>query len=458
MLPLILSLLLVLVISAFFAVSEMTILPLGETRVRALVEQRKPGAASLERVRRNPVRARVLMRLGAAATTVAAAVLAGLIGHDHVGTAGLVAGAVAAAVGLHIIDDILSSHIALRAGERAALLASPAILAIGGLIWPVLVTLERIGGVLIERPGVLGAVTESEIRELTAQGHTEGAIEEHERQLIERAFSLDDTKAWDIMTPRVDIVAWPDSLTLGEIASRLGNVPYSRIPVYGESIDDVTGVLYLRDAYQALLAGQRDVRLRVLAREPLIVPGSVAIADLLRNFQTRRIHLALVLDEYGGTDGLVTLEDVLEELVGEINDEMDVAEEPIIRISRSEIVAEGDADLREINHYFNTSLPQLEHRSLNGYLLEEIGHVPCAGETIEREGLQIEVLEATETQVVRARLRRLSSVPSGAASRGAAGTAASIAPEASPEIESERPAERVPADPSGLGTTSRTAP
>jgi Mg2+/Co2+ transporter CorC len=116
--------------------------------------------------------------------------------------------------------------------------------------------------------------------------------------------------------------------------------------------------------------------------------------------------MAIVVDEYGGTDGLVTLEDVLEELVGEIVDEMDVAEEPILRVSRNEIIAAGDTDLREINHYFNTSFPLLEHRSLNGYLLEELGRVPAAGESLEREGILIEVLDATETQVRRARLRR----------------------------------------------------
>src|SRR5690606_15667515 len=223
---------------------------------------------------------------------------------------------------------------------------------------------------------------------------------------------------WDIMTPRVDMFAWPDSLRLADIAPELRTVPYSRVPVYGSTIDDITGVLYLRDVYQALVAGQRDVQLRALAREPLIVPGSVPLSKLLRDFQTRRIHMAIVVDEYGGTDGLVTLEDVLEELVGEIVDETDVAEEPIIRISRSEIEAAGDADLREINHYFNASLPQLEHRSLNGYLLEELGRVPTVGEWIERDGIRIEVLEATETQVLRARLKRVSAPADSAAGPG----------------------------------------
>jgi putative hemolysin len=268
----------------------------------------------------------------------------------------------------------------------------------------VLATMARLR---TERRDTVASITETEIRQLTALGHTEGEIEEHERELIERAFRLDETKTWEIMTPRVDIFAWDDASTLADIAGELGSVRHSRIPVYGESIDDITGVLYVRDAYQALVSGQRDRPLRTLAREPLVVPGSLPLTKLLRDFQSRRIHLAVVVDEYGGTDGLVTLEDVLEELVGEIVDETDVAEDAITRISRNEILAWGDADLREINHYFNAALPQLEHRSLNGYLLEELGRVPEAGEQLEREGILIEVMEATETQVTRARLRRV---------------------------------------------------
>jgi CBS domain containing-hemolysin-like protein len=293
-----------------------------------------------------------------------------------------------------------------------ALFLAPGLLILTRAMSPVLGVLGRLARVRPERRDqAINPITETEIRHLTALGHVEGGIEAHERELIERAFRLDETQAWDIMTPRVDIFAWPDSLQLKEIATELGTALYSRIPVYGDTIDDVTGVLYVRDAYKALISGQRDVPLKSLAREPLIVPGSVPLSKLLRDFQTRRIHMAIVVDEYGGTDGLVTLEDVIEELVGEIVDETDVAEEPITKVSRTEIVAVGDVDLREINHFFNMSLPLLEHRSLNGYLLEELGRVPEPGETVERDGITIEVLEATDTQVTRARLRRLAPVP-----------------------------------------------
>lgn len=227
-----------------------------------------------------------------------------------------------------------------------------------------------------------------------------------ERLIAERVSRLGSTRAWDVMTPRVDMLAWPADLPLSDLAPELPTIRYSRIPVYRERIDDIVGVLYIREAYQALLAGQRDVPIGELAREPFFVPGSVTLVTLLGDFQTRRMHMGIVIDEYGGTDGLITLEDILEELVGEIVDETDVEEQPILRLSKNEVLVEGSADLREVNHFFNTTFPQLEHRSVNGYLLDELGSVPSEGTEVEREGIVIRVEEASETQVVRVRMTR----------------------------------------------------
>jgi CBS domain containing-hemolysin-like protein len=230
---------------------------------------------------------------------------------------------------------------------------------------------------------------------------------------VERAFRLDELTVWEVMTPRVDVFAWKDTLTLQEILPEMEEVPYSRVPVFGESIDDITGILYIREAYVWYAAGRLEAPLSALSREPFFVPGSLSLTRILRDFQARRIHMGIVADEFGGTDGLVTLEDVLEELVGEIEDETDVTEEPLTRLSRSEVVADGGIDLREINLAFNVTLPQMEHRSLNGFIIEELGYVPGEGETLERSGVRIEVVEASETHVLRARLTKLSSAIEG---------------------------------------------
>lgn len=394
--------------SAIFSAAEFSIFSLGDSRIRTLVDEGFRGGSALDRLRSRPERLLILLRLGNALSAAWATALAAYVGFRLGGAAGVLLAALVAAAALVALGELLPMRLSVHFGVRIALGVSPSLETLVRGLSPVLTVLAAVGQ-LRPRTAVnaVSTTAELQVRELTALGHTEGVIDEGERQLVERAFRLDETRVWDIMTPRVDIFAWDEASTLAQIALELGTVPFSRVPVYRETVDNITGVLYLRDAYQALVAGQRDVQLSALAREPLIVPGSLSLTTLLRDFQTRRIHLAVVVDEYGGTDGLVTLEDVLEELVGEIVDETDVAYEPLMRVSRHEVVAAGDADLREINHFFNITLPQLEHRSLNGYLLEELGRVPDAGERLVREGIQIEILDASGTQVLRARLRRL---------------------------------------------------
>ena len=219
-------------------------------------------------------------------------------------------------------------------------------------------------------------------------------------------FTLDQLRAREIMTPRVDIHAWEDSRALGDIADELTDLPFSRIPVYGESLDDVTGVLYRTEAYQALLDGRRDIPLSGIAHEPYFVPETITLIELLEQFRARRVHIGLVVDEHGGLDGLVTLEDILEELVGDIVDETDLPPEPIIRLRRDEIAVDAGAELREINDAFGTSFPVDEYRSLNGFLLGELGRVPAAGEVVEHGDVRIKVVASTDTQVTRARIRR----------------------------------------------------
>ncbi len=424
--------LIALVLSALFSTAEFSLFSLGDARIRTLVDEGFQGAGAVDRLRSHPERVLVLLHTGDATAAAFAAGLAAWVGHMALGIPGLVLGIVVAAVLLGVVADLVPMQLSAHYSVRIALVMAPMLESATRLLAPVLAVLAAVGRVepRSARDTVAGSAAERQIREIAALGHDEGVIEDSERQLIERVFRLDETRVWDIMTPRVDVFAWDGARTLAGIALELGTVPYSRVPVFDETIDNITGVLYIRDAYQALVAGQRDVRLTQLAREPLIVPGSLSLTTLLRDFQTRRIHLAVVVDEYGGTDGLVTLEDVLEELVGEIVDETDVAYDPIVRVSRHEVMAAGDADLREINHFFNIALPQLEHRSLNGYLLEELGRVPEEGEVVDRQGIRMEVAEATGSQVLRVRLRRLPPQPG---TPGERQTAARGEVEAAPE-------------------------
>jgi len=307
-----------------------------------------------------------------------------------------------------VLGVVVPRSIAARQPIRVALGSAPFLGTLDRWVRPVLsplLSLEAMVAGSAERD-----VFDHDARDLVEMselGQREGIVDRDEHLLVQRAFRLDELSAFDVMTPRVDVFAWQEDTQLDEIVRELSSVPYSRVPIYAESIDDVTGILYVREAYESFVAGMGDQPISHVSRDPFFVPGSLPLTQLLRDFQARRIHMGIVADEYGGTDGIVTLEDVLEELVGEIVDETDVEDEPLQRLGRGELVADGGVDLREINYALNVSLPQLEHRSLNGYLLEELGHVPAEGDTMVRNGVQFEVVEATETQVVRARLKRL---------------------------------------------------
>lgn len=417
MIFLVLALFVALFLSAFFTAAELSVFSVPQQRIAALVEDRRSGAMALAELRKRPGRVLVLLRLGDALADLTAGAITGYLAYLEWNVVGAVIAILLISIVIVFIGELAPLTVAMNRGVSVSLLISRPLRHLIRIFGPLIAPLERLSGVIPVRSlDFVTSLTETNVRELNVMGHSAGPIEEHERQLIERAFRLDETKAWSIMTPRVDIAALEDSMTIAQLAEELHTFRHTRVPIYGENIDDITGIVYRDDVYQALVRGPRDRTLKSLAREPLIVPGSISVTRLLREFQTRRIHLALIVDEYGGTDGLVTLEDVLEELVGEIVDEKDVAEDLITRVSRTEIIAQGDVDLREINQFFHTAFPLLEHRSLNGYVLEELGRVPDAGEMLEREGVVIEVLDATDTQVLRARLKRSTATATGGTS------------------------------------------
>jgi putative hemolysin len=395
-------------LSALLAAAEAAAFAVGSSRLRTLEEEGFRGAGALADLRAQPEQVRgslLVLTTILNACTVGISVIAGTLIR---GTSGGAVGLLAGGIVVLIVGQSLPRFLATVRPLRLALGAAPLLVFVEGAVETVTRPFARISGLLVCRNGDEGS-TEDEraVREISELGQEEGLIGVEEHLLVERAFRLDELTAWDVMTPRVDIFAWKDTLTLQEIVDELATVPYSRVPVYHETPDDISGILYVREAYEHYVAGRTSMTLGQLSREPLFVPGSLPLTRLLGQFQARRIHMGIIADEFGGTDGLATLEDILEELVGEIVDETDEDEEALIRVSRTQVEAPGGMDVREINHAFNVTLPQLEHRSLNGFILEELGQVPETGETLDRAGVRIKILEATDTQVIRARLTKV---------------------------------------------------
>ncbi len=394
-------------LSAFLSAGETAVFTIRESRLRTLREEGFRGAERLSQARWDSpgIRSSLFLVILVLNVLAAGAIIGGMA--LEWGPGAFWAGLPMAAVLVILVSEIIPRSLSGRRPIRFALLSAPLLLRVHELVSALLSPLVHLEDFLDRRNGDEGeSPVEREVRELTEIGRREGVVGEEEHLLVERAFRLDELVAWNVMTPRVDIFALKESLALREVIDDLAEVPYSRVPVYGTSVDDITGILYVREAYAHYVSGKGEAPLREIAQAPMFVPGSLSLTGLLKEFQARRTHMGIVADEFGGTDGLVTLEDVLEELVGDIEDETDVSDQPLIRISESEAVVDGGVDLREVNAALNVSLPHLEHRSLNGFILEELGRVPRSGERVETPGLAIEVMDATETQVVRARIRR----------------------------------------------------
>lgn len=252
------------------------------------------------------------------------------------------------------------------------------------------------------------AVTEEEIMTLVDAGEEEGSIQLGEKEMIYSIFQLDDTVAREIMIPRIDIVALEINTPLDEARDVIIKAGHSRIPVYEESLDNVLGLLYAKDLLSLWHEGKSSVDLRSLLRPALFVPESKRVPDLLHELQSAKVHMALVIDEYGGTAGLATLEDIVEEIVGEIQDEYDAPEEALFEtLSPEEFVFDARVNLDDFNRVVNASLLDEESDTLGGFIYAELGKIPEPGEIILTGSLQIEVLSVEDRRIRKVRVTRL---------------------------------------------------
>ena len=396
-----------LLLSATLTAAQTAAFQISESRMRTLKSEGFKGAEALTEVRRRAGHVGSSVRLITDTLnlgTMGIGVATGVLTLERVPPALYV---MVGVVIIIVFADVLPRSIAARHPVRLALASASGLLSLTQWTRWISVPVSRLEDALAKNREDELSMEERELREIQEIGQEEGVLEESENLLVERAFRLDELTAWDAMVPRVDIFAWQEDLTLSEIIDGLPDVPYSRVPVYKDSVDDVTCILYVREAYERISQGMHDLKLHQISRAPFFVPGSLSLAQLMRDFQAKRIHMGIVADEFGGTDGLVTLEDVLEELVGEIRDETDVEEEEIRRVSRNQIECDAGVDVRDINQALGVTLPKLEHRSLNGLILEELGHVPSVGEKLLCGDVRIEIMQATETQVIRAQVTRL---------------------------------------------------
>jgi putative hemolysin len=234
----------------------------------------------------------------------------------------------------------------------------------------------------------------------------EGLIETEERRLLQSIVDFGDTLVREVMTPRPDIVAISDASTIGDVRALFREQEYSRFPVYKSSLDNIAGFIFVKDLV-TLSSTDDAMPITPLLRPAVVVPETKRVPELLKQFQRQQTQCAIVVDEYGGTAGLVTIEDLLEEIVGEIRDEYDVESEPVVDEGRGRIVFSGKVSIDEVVQRLNVDIEREGFETVGGYLLSHIGRVPAVGERFEMDGLSVEILDAERRRINKVRMSRL---------------------------------------------------
>ena len=400
--------------NAFFVSAEYAFVAVRRTRIDELVEE---GSKSAKRVRRlldDP--ARFISAFQVAITLSSLAL--GAVGEPAVsrlfeqlfGNVGMLGdGAVvvisvifafAIISSLHVVlGEIVPKTLTLSRAESVALAVVLPVTIFMWLFWPFIWVLRGISEALIrlmglESPSEMRLVhSEEELKLLISASHEEGVLEAEERQLLYKVFDFAETEARQVMVPRPDVVALQVDLTPDEAIEQTLNAPYTRYPVYGETLDDLVGVVHIRHLFGARLQQSDATTLEAFVRPVPIVPETKKLDELLAEFRRTNTHMAIVVDEYGSTVGIATLEDVLEEIVGEINDEFDLPDRELIRLAPDRIRIEASFPIEDFNERFGGDLPDEDYTSVGGFLFGELGRPARPGDVVSHRNFRFTVRE-----------------------------------------------------------------
>ena len=387
------------------------------SRIDQLVEEGASGARRVRRLLDEPGRFLAVSQLGltvigffasAYAAVSLSDQLAGLLAgagfsEDNAKTLALVVVTVILALFTILFAELVPKTLALANAERFAIVLSGPVDLLARILSPVILFLTGATKAIARLFGASVTAEQSisaeELRLIVERGGEQGVLEAEEEQMINAVIELGDRRLHEVMTPRIAIVALPATAGFDEAIDVFVEQGHSRLPIYETSVDDIVGILYAKDLLPFLKQGGERPALRSLLRTPVFVPESMTIDDLLHEFQRRKVHIAIVLDEYGGTAGLLTIEDLLEEIVGEIQDEYDVEEPLVVKLSDDEARVDGRAavdDLLELFDLANLTLEdEDEYDTVGGLVYHRVGGVPSPGDEVHVDGLRLTV-ESTD--------------------------------------------------------------
>ncbi len=380
-----------LVASAVLALAETSLVRMGRAKAMALADDGRRGAKVLVRLVDDPQGFLNPVLLLVLVCQLVVATLVGVLASEWFGAWGVFAATVFEIVVIFVVVEAVPKNWAVRHPERAALFSAPLVAAVVGF-WPVRMLssgLIGLSNLLIGGHGGKrgGDVTESELLAMADVAAAEDVIEREERAFIHSIIDFGDTVVREVMVPRPTMVTVDATATVEDALGQAMDAGFSRLPTVDREIDDVIGVAFTKDLIRTVRAGGGGDAVRDHVRAAHFVPETKRVADLMREMQADKFHLAVVVDEYGGTAGLVTLEDLIEELVGEIVDEFDVEEPPVERLASGETRVNGRMVVSDANDVLGIDLPSGAWDTVGGLLFDHLGHVPSEGESVDVHGV-----------------------------------------------------------------------
>jgi putative hemolysin len=405
------------VLSAVFALSETAITRTTRVKAIALVEEHRRGAASLQRIVNNPERNLPVVLFALEICTLVAATLVGVVMNEVFGPFGVLVATVIEVAVMFVFAELAPKIWAVQHLDRAALFMAPiasALIAFPPMRW-VTMGLIWVANLVLPGKGIKEGpyVTEEELLAMADTAADEAVIEREERKLIHSIIDFGDTVAREVMVPRPDMVTVGSAASVRDAADTASSAGFSRIPVFGKDIDDIVGIAYVKDMMRAERDGRADELVTSVMREPQFVPETKRIAEVMRDMQAGKQHIAIVVDEYGGTAGLVTLEDILEELVGEISDEYDINRPRVERLADGQLRVDAGLSIDEVNELTGLDLPEGDWDTVGGFLYNLLGHVPVEGESADYDSHRLVAQKVDGRRISQVLIEPIEAVPQG---------------------------------------------
>ena len=400
-------------LEGFFVAAEIALVSIRRSRVEQLVDEGRPGARRVQKLLSEPSRFLAVSQLGLtvigflASAFAAVSLTDGIVtvlegfGMAHATATGvsLITVTIVLALFTIVFAELVPKTLALAHPERFALTLSAPLDVLGRILAPLVALLTGITRAVTRMLGASvnteAQITAEELRLIVERGGEQGILEAEEEQMINAVIELGGRRIHEVMVPRIAIAALPASSSFDAAIDRIIEEGHSRVPVYESSVDEVVGILYAKDLLPFLKSTvEQPPDLRVLLRTPVFVPESMSIDDLLHEFQRRKVHIAIVLDEYGGTAGLVTIEDLLEEIVGEIQDEYDEEEPLVERLDENRARVDGRASVEDLLEIWDIKTPledEDEYDTVGGLVYHRVGGIPAPGDEVRIDGLRLTV-------------------------------------------------------------------